>query len=99
MATRIEKKAGLQEAVLATRATGRVRNVMRRTVLRPLPCSVFAATGIFGGLSALFIGLVCVIVHGLVPGDAMFSSVGTVLLVVAIPMILIGSIFLDEIKR
>jgi hypothetical protein len=78
---------------------GRIRTTLRKTVLRPFPCSVLAATGIFGGLSALFVGLVCIVLHALIPGDVMFSRVGTVLLVVAIPMILIGSIFLDEIDK
>ena len=97
MTTSIEKKTELDAAIIATRTTGRVSRVMHRTVLRPLPCSILAATGIFGGLSALLTGLACVVLHAIVPGDSAFSSVGTILLVVAIPMILIGSIFLDEI--
>lgn len=60
--------------------------------------SVLAAFGIFGGISALFVGLVFVVLHGIVPGDRMFDLVGTGLLIAAIPMILIGSIFLDGIK-
>ena len=60
--------------------------------------SIFAAFGIFGGISALFVGLVFVVLHGIVPGDRMFDRTGTCLLIVAIPMILIGAIFLDGIK-
>lgn len=92
---------GVQSTPLARAVSqpGRVRVALRKTVLRPFPCSVLAATGIFGGLSALFIGLVCIVLHALIPGDVMFSRVGTVLLVVAIPMILVGSIFLDEIDK
>lgn len=77
--------------------SGRIRTALRKSVLRPLPCSILAAVGVFGGISALFIGLVCIVLHALVPGDVMYSQVGTVLLVVAIPMILIGAVFLDEI--
>lgn len=96
----IRHQIGFESAVETEpiRTPGRFMAAMRKSVLRPLPCAILAATGIFGGLSALFIGLVCVILHGAVPGDTTFSQVGTVLLVVAIPMILIGAIFLDEIE-
>ena len=67
--------------------------------LRRTTFSIFAAFGIFGGISALFVGLVFVVLYGIVPGDRMFDSVGTGLLIVAIPMILIGSIFLDSIEK
>ena len=80
------------------RSRGRIRAALRKTVLRPLPSSIFAAVGIFGGLSSLFVGLACIVIHAIVPGDAVFDRVGTLLLVVAIPMILIGAIFLDEIE-
>ena len=72
---------------------------LRKAILNPLVCSVLASVGIFGGISALFIGLVCVAVHALVSGDQTFDRVGTVLLITAIPAILVGSIFLDEIDR
>lgn len=74
------------------------RGSLRKRVLSPLVCSVLAALGIFGGISALFAGLICVVVHSVVAGDTIFDTVGTVLLVAAIPAILIGSVFLDEIK-
>ncbi len=60
--------------------------------------SILAAFGIFGGISSLFVGLVFVVLHGIIAGDRMFDRAGTGLLIVAIPMILIGSIFLDEIE-
>lgn len=66
-------------------------------LLTPFVCTVLATFGIFGGISSLFVGLICVLIHGLVSHDRIFDQVGTVLLIVAIPMILIGSIFLDEI--
>jgi hypothetical protein len=97
MATRIEQKTELNSVGLP--APGRLRHAMKRTVLRPLPCTILAGFGIFGGLSALFVGLVLVVLHGIVPRDATLSAVGTVLLVAAVPMILIGSIFLDEIEK
>ncbi|MEQ1922160.1 MAG: hypothetical protein ABL952_06600 [Pyrinomonadaceae bacterium] len=78
--------------------TAKPKGKLRRKLLNPLVCSVIASCGIFGGISALFIGLVCVVVHSLLAGDKAFDSVGTVLLIAAIPMILIGSIFLDEIE-
>lgn len=78
--------------------TIKAKGRLRRTLLSPLFCSVMASFGIFGGISALFVGLICVVVHGLLAGDKAFDSVGTVLLISAIPMILVGSIFLDEIE-
>ncbi|MEO6050396.1 MAG: hypothetical protein ABIP78_03590 [Pyrinomonadaceae bacterium] len=84
---------GENSGVDVTRPKGR----LRRTLLNPLFCSVLASFGIFGGISALFIGLICVVVHSLVAADKVFDSVGTILLKAAIPMILIGSVFLDEI--
>lgn len=84
-------------AIQPVRASGWFGRAIKKSILKPLPCSILAATGIFGGIAALFIGLVCIVLHGIVPHDATFSQVGTVLLVVAIPMILIGSVFLDEI--
>jgi hypothetical protein len=70
---------------------------VRQFVLRPVVCALCASIGIFGGLSALFVGILCVVIHASIAGDRVFDSVGTVLLIAAIPMILIGSIFLDEI--
>ncbi len=68
----------------------------RHAILSPLICSLLAAAGIFGGISSLFAGLICVVIHSLLRGDSAFDSVGTVLLIIAIPMILAGSVFLDQ---
>ena len=72
--------------------------ILRRKRLRPAIYAVLASSGIFGGISALFIGLVFVVLHGLLSADIVFNRAGTVLLIVAIPMILLGSIFVDEIE-
>lgn len=61
-------------------------------------CSVLASLGVFGGVSFLFVGIVCVVIHGIALNDIVFDRVGTFLLIISIPMILIGSIFLDEIN-
>ena len=93
--TKIETARIENPIVRGDSATRRIR----RTILSPLLCSVLATLGIFGGISALFSGLICVILHALVNGDTAFDSVGTILLISAIPMILVGSIFLDEIEK
>lgn len=72
---------------------------LRKKVLNPVACSIGAAVAIFGGISALITGLFCVLVHVAVVNDKMFDSVGTVLFILAIPMLLIGSILMDEIDR
>ena len=65
--------------------------------LRKMVFSALAAFGVFGGISALFVGIVFVVLHGVIAGDRMFDTIGTGLLIAAIPMILTGSIFVDKI--
>ena len=74
------------------------RTPRSNTKVRPWIWSILAAIGIFGGISALFVGLVFVILHGILPADIIFNKVGTGLLIVAIPMILLGAICVDEVK-
>ena len=74
------------------------RRTMRRAILTPMVCSLLASFGIFGGVASLFVGIVFVLLHSMVNGDRMFDRLGTGLLIVAIPMILTGSVFLDEIN-
>jgi membrane-bound ClpP family serine protease len=76
----------------------KVRGTVRKAILTPMVSSILASLGIFGGISSLFVGIICVIIHGLVSGDRIFDGVGTILLIAAIPMILAGAIFLDEIE-
>jgi hypothetical protein len=66
--------------------------------LRPWVWSILASLGIFGGISALFVGLVFVVIHGMLSSDVMFNRFGTGLLIVAIPMILLGAICLDQVE-
>jgi hypothetical protein len=56
-----------------------------------------AGLGIFGGVSSLFAGVISAVIHGLLPSYGLDRG-STVLLVIAIPMILIGSVFLDEVR-
>ncbi|MEO7540230.1 MAG: hypothetical protein ABIV21_09385 [Pyrinomonadaceae bacterium] len=74
------------------------RSILRYTLFNPLICFVVAAIGIFGGISSLFAGLACVLIHTLISSDKVFDRTGTVFLIFAIPAILVGSIFADEIK-
>ena len=89
----------IKRAIIREHNTVKIGPRLRKSILRPSVCAVCASFGIFGGLAALFIGIVCVAIHAVVPGDLTFDSVGTMLLIAAIPMILIGSIFLDEIHQ
>lgn len=86
-------------SVVHPNSHGKTRGRVRKTILNPFVCSVLASVGIFGGISALFSGLVCVCIHALLSGEQSFDRAGTVLLIAAIPSILIGSIFLDEIEK
>ncbi|HEV7699196.1 MAG TPA: hypothetical protein VGO43_03120 [Pyrinomonadaceae bacterium] len=87
----------IEAALVRTSDHPRLQRI-RKAVLRPMFCSVLASIGIFGGLSSLVAGLLCVLIHAFIARDRVFDQVGTVLLIVAIPMILIGSVFLDEIQ-
>lgn len=78
--------------------TCKSRGSVRKALLTPFVSSVLASVGIFGGISALFVGIVSVIIHGVLSNDQVFDRVGTVLLILAIPMILFGSLFVDEIE-
>jgi hypothetical protein len=55
--------------------------------------------GLIGGFSPLFFRIALVIIHSDVEEHRIFDRLGTVLLIVAVPMTLIGSIFLDWITR
>ena len=73
------------------------RRSLRKTILNPLVCSVAAAIGIFGGISCLAAGVICVVIHSVVAADEVFSQAGTTLLILGIAMLLVGSMFLDEV--
>lgn len=94
MKSEIHLKTVAKPETSATRPKSR----LRRAILTPVVCSIMASLGIFGGISALVVGLFAVVIHCVIPADMIFNSVGTILLITAIPMILIGSIFLDEIE-
>lgn len=61
--------------------------------------SVGAAIGIFGGISSLFGGLVCVLIHAMLASEVGFDKAGTFLLIIAIPMMLVGSVLLDRVDK
>ena len=74
------------------------RRPHRRAGIRPWVWSILASFGIFGGISSLFVGLVFIVIHGILSADIVFNRIGTGLLIVAIPMILLGAICLDKIE-
>lgn len=91
----IEARATLTNLLDSERSRQRPQ---RRGGLRPWVWSVLASVGIFGGISSLFIGLIFIVIHGILSTDVMFDKAGTGLVIVAIPLILLGSICLDEIE-
>ena len=78
------------------RPAARETKWLRNRFQNPLVCSVGASIGIFGGIAALLIGVVLAL-YAAVSGDRSFDKPGTALLIAAIPSLLLGSIFLDEI--
>lgn len=89
----------IKNGVMYDMATNTNKGRFRQVILNSVVCSIGAAVGIFGGISALFAGLLCVVIHALLSNDKMFDGVATVLLIIAIPMILVGSVLLDEIEQ
>lgn len=71
---------------------------LRKMVLNPVVCSVAATIGIFGGISSLIAGLLCISIHLFVASDVVFDGADTTLLILGIPLLLLGSVFLDEIE-
>jgi|CXWL01.1.fsa_nt_gi hypothetical protein len=71
---------------------------VRKAILNPVVCSVGATLGILGGISSLVAGLACISIHLFVAQDVVFVRAGTTLLILGIPMLLLGSAFLDEIE-
>jgi hypothetical protein len=61
--------------------------------------TVLSTFGIFGGISALSVGLVLVVIQSVAISDRIFDRIGTILLIVAIPLILTGSIFLGKVDE
>ncbi len=76
----------------------RSRSSLGDALLSRTTCLILAFLGIFGGISSLIVGLICIVIHSVVSGDRVFDRIGTILLIVAIPMLLGGAIFLDEIE-
>lgn len=86
-----------ETTTFSTRPNSKRRGKLRRTILTPMVSSIGAGIGIFGGIAALFSGLICCVIHELFWGDTVYNQVATTLLVMAIPMILLGSVLLDEV--
>ncbi len=76
----------------------KVHSRLRKSILNPVVCSVGATLGIFGGVSSLVAGMVCISIHLFVAQDVVFDRAGTTLLILGIPLLLLGSVFLDEIE-
>ena len=56
---------------------------------------VLAILGIYGGILAIGVGFGAAIVHSFIPGDAIFDRLGTVLMILGIPLMIMGGHFLD----
>jgi hypothetical protein len=75
----------------------RERGRLRTKLLPPMVCSILASIGIFGGLSSITAGFFCAVIHEALAGETAFGQVSTVLMIMGIPMMLLGSILIDEI--
>lgn len=59
--------------------------------------AVFASMGI--GLLAPLFGLAFIIIHSAIAEDRIFGQIGTILMIVSIPMLLVGSHFMDLLAK
>ncbi|MEO7659695.1 MAG: hypothetical protein ABIV48_08770 [Pyrinomonadaceae bacterium] len=95
MKDEIELKGPIQ--IVPTGDPGRLHRSKPQSC--PRLYSMLAGLGIFLGISSLISGMLCVVVHSLDPWDTAFNTVGTVLLISAIPMLFAGACFLDKIDQ
>ena len=58
-----------------------------------------ASLGLLGGVSSLTVGLICVGLHAALAPERVFDRTATILLIAAIPLILAGSAFFDEMEK
>lgn len=70
---------------------------IRTHFLSPIVCSIGAAVGVFGGIAFIVFGLLCVVIHAIVGRDTVLDNVGALMMIVAIPMLMLGAMFMDEI--
>lgn len=57
---------------------------------------ILAFAGVFGGVLSIFTGFIFTIVHSVLKGDVTFDRIGTVLMIIAIPLMLLGGHFMDK---
>jgi hypothetical protein len=57
---------------------------------------LLAFGGICGGISAIFIGFILMIIHSALTGDTILDEIGTVLMIAGIPMLFLGGHFMDK---
>ena len=58
-------------------------------------CIGLSAVLFAGGFLTPVLGLVLILVHASIEGDSVFGRIGTLLMVISIPMLLLASHFLD----
>jgi len=57
---------------------------------------ILAFISIVGGLFAIFVGFISIIFHAVLKDDVLLSQIGTVLMMISIPMLLVGGHFMDK---
>jgi len=57
--------------------------------------SGLACACLIGGISAPLLGLALIIIHTILVNDNLFNQIGTGLMIISIPLLLMGSHFLD----
>lgn len=71
----------------------------KHRALKRTACLIGTTAGIFGGVAAILLGLVCSVAHQLISTDTTSGKLGTLLLIAGIPMMLVGSLLMDEIEK
>ncbi len=87
------------ENVLETIASEKPASKTKKSNGRTILFSALAAAFLGGGFAAPFFGLVFFIFHSLRLSEELFSKIGTFLMIIAIPMMLCGSHFLDKLEE
>lgn len=64
-----------------------------------LMLSVFVFMFLGLGTVAPLVGLALIVIHSVIPEDRILADIGTVLMIVSIPMLLLGSHFMDLVDK
>ena len=83
------------EAIRSERSAAKADHSKNKAIL----CTGLAFLFFGGGFLSPLVGLIFIIIYSVVQNDVIFDRIGTFLMIVSIPMLLIGSHLMDVFER